>query len=150
MFHMLVRTWKPRHQKLICRFCHGETVEHGDFNFAPLNAYILFFPHFGQVQLMPRGNEQMVLGVPGGKEHSGDHGFGGSARGDIGTQPDKLHVRVVNEGLRWVLSWGMSPQCAKVANMNNNRLQYCITSLFFAFISCINDTKLTKMISYSV
>lgn len=25
MFHMLVRTWEPRHWKLICRFCHGET-----------------------------------------------------------------------------------------------------------------------------
>lgn len=85
------------------------------------------------------------------KRKSGDHGFGGSGQGDIGTQPDKLHVHVVNEGLRWVLSWGLSPQCAQVANMNNNHLQFCITSLFFAFIiSCMNDTKLTTMISYRV
>lgn len=128
----------------------NERRKQGDFDFAPLNAFILFFTHFGQVQLMPRGNKEAVYRCATWKRNSGDHGFGGSAQGDIGTQPDKLHVHVVNEGLRWGLSWGLSPQCAQVANMNNHHLQYCITSLFFAFISCINDTKLTTMISYSV
>lgn len=47
--HMLVRTWKGRHEKLICRF------------FVYVASQCFFFPGSRQVQVMPRGGVEMRL-----------------------------------------------------------------------------------------